>query len=280
VASAEDLAKLLDVPADEVGAECERMVRRRELTPLRPLDLAILRTVDAGVNEAEMADSGRKEKGEGEEVSMTTANVRDVLGRDSRNVYRRCRRLESQIGLLRSARRKSDRKLYFFPVTGQVLSHTNHGQIGRVLSDLQAIAQRRGLPPRVQIPPATKRSLMADYRRYLQKLAASSPSKDREHLTSFERELIGVVSGTSLSDVLGLLGVRPFRPWTRTWRTARDGNPSGPLLDSIIDWLHDHADPSGDPPGTVYILPHRPPRPRHEDGSAGDRSDSELRKSA
>lgn len=256
VASAEDLVKALArrlrAPVDvaAVEAECERMVRRRELEVLRREDLQILRALD------------------GSPKGATTPELNAAAGLDRRRAYDRCKRMERKIGLLRSEARRSESFVYFFPVTGQVLSAGNYDEIQRVIEDLKEIARRLGIPPSAKITEDVKRTLIEEYRRYFEALRKGKPAKARRRITAFERQLMAVLSETKLSDVTGLFGVRPFHPWTREWRLNRSAGAPDSLIDAIIDWLHDHSEAAGGLPGDVYF-PRLPKK-----AAEGDRGDA------
>ncbi len=96
-----------------------------------------------------------------EEGPLTTAQIAEEVGAPRDFVYRRCRRIARLLpsgnptSLVSSELVESNRNLYFFPATGQVLTNTTYGQIDSVVSDLKGIARKR-VKPRTQIPEDTK----------------------------------------------------------------------------------------------------------------------------
>jgi len=247
---ARELAKELGAPVDVPGVEreCERLVRRHELEVLRRDDLQIIRAIDARTRVA----------GDGE-AAAATSELNRAVGGNGRRAYGRSKRMEETIGLLRSRTRPSDRLSFFFPVTGEILTQTNVPRIQVVIDDLKKIARDSGLTPGRQIPEPVKRSLITKYRQYFARLGEGESDKVQAQIRSFEGELMRVLRGTTLSDVVGLLGVRAFHPLIREWQLNRDANPVGPLIDAIIDWILDNSDTHGGLPGSVYLLPHQPP---------------------
>jgi hypothetical protein len=249
---ARELAKELGVPVGvpAVERECERLVRRHELDVLRPDDLQIIHAIDART----------RVMGDGE-AAAATSELNRAVGGNGRRAYGRCKRMEETIGLLKSRTRPSDRLSFFFPVTGEILTQTSVPRIQVVIEDLKRIARDSGLTPGRQIPEPVKRNLITKYRQYFVRLSEGESDKVRAQVRSFEAELMRVLRGTTLSDVVGFLGVRSFHPPIREWQLNRDANPAGPLIDVIIDWILDNSDVHGGLPGSVYLLPHRPKRP-------------------
>jgi len=199
-ATASRLAALLTEPEDEIVRQCERMARRRAVIALRPPDLAVLLVLI------------------GESRRVTTPEVSSTSG--VADAYRRCRRLE-ELGLLASNRRKSGQMRYFFPVTRQVLTRTSYPGIMQIIQDLQAIA-RRVAPEggRARISLEVRRLLLDLFVEYLRRLAAQATPREREQIEAFLRELVAVLSATTRSEVIRLVGIRPFYPWVREWWIA------------------------------------------------------------
>lgn len=246
VGSAQELATELRKDVATIETECERMVRRHELDVLRTDDLEIIRTL------------GAEENGD---APVATADLNRALGDDGRRAYGRCKRMEERIGLLRSHARPGDALRCFFPVTGDILTQTTVPQIQGVIEDLKQIALGSGLGTGRQIPEPLKRTLTAKYRGYFARLREGKSDRVQAQIGSFEGELMRVFQGTTLSDVIGLLGVRSFHPRIREWQLDYGANPTGPLIDAIIDWILDNSDAHGHLPGSVYLVRHRPPQP-------------------
>jgi DNA-binding Lrp family transcriptional regulator len=96
---------------------------------------------------------------------LTTAALQQALtpadGSRARReqVYRRCVRLAGKADLLRSEKVKSERQLYFFPATGEVLNKNNYAGVHEALAGLRAIAAGLPVPRGANIPPAVKAEL-------------------------------------------------------------------------------------------------------------------------
>jgi len=194
------LAARLGEPEAEIVRQCARMARRREVVVLRPPDLAILLLLLA------------------EDRRVTTPEVRGTSG--VAGAYDRCRRLE-ELGLLASSRRKSNQRRYFFPVTRQVLTRTTYPGIMQIIEDLKAIA-RREAPGEgsVRVSLAVRQLLLDLFVEYLRRVAAQATPEEREQIEAFLRELVAVLSATTRSEVVRLVGIRPFYPWVREWWIA------------------------------------------------------------
>ncbi len=150
---------------------------------------------------------------------LSTAELAAEVGEETKTVYQRCRTMQRHARkYMRSTTREGDRPLYFFPATGDVLTNTSYKRIGKVMHDLRDIAHRHPVKRGKQLPEATKKALKRDYTMYLDGLAARSKGAEREQIQAFEGQLMAVLSGTRLSDILGMTGVRPFRPMIRVWQ--------------------------------------------------------------
>lgn len=266
--SAADLAQLLGVPRADVEEECERLVRRKVLDKLAEPDLKILKAID------------EEERSSSNGGWVATPHVGRTIGMSGRTAYPRCKRLDERLGLLRSDRIKRDRPLFFFPVTGKVLTGANYDDVQKVVRALEAIARRTGLKSGVRIPAALKGRLVTEYRRYFLRLRQGKPNEIRQQIDHFERQLMAVLSGTTLSDVVGFLGIRPFRPWIRVWRLDREGNPTGPVIDAVIGWIVLHQNGGGSLPGPVYIPKRRQRPPNPEAAAAAASRPPDLQKTA
>jgi len=237
-ASASRLSALLGEPEDEIAPQCERMARRRAVVALRPPDLAILLLLI----------------GEGRPV--TTPEISGTSG--VADAYRRCRRLE-ELGLLASDRRKSGQRRYFFPVTRQVLTRTTYSGIVQIIQDLQAIARREAPDGgSAVIPLEVRRRLLDLFVQYLRRLAAQAAPREREQIEAFLRELVAVLSATTRSEVIRLVGIRPFYPWVREWWIADPARAAA--IRSAAGDRRARPTGSSSPDITVYVAV-RLPRP-------------------
>jgi len=155
---------------------------------------------------------------------LSTRELADAVGEDRAKVYRRLCRMQKILAehdvsheWMETSLVDSSRPLFFFPATGDVLTSTNHAQIDKVVGDLKGIAHTVRVPRGAQLTPEVKRTLVKKYRSYLGNMAARAPARERAHVQAFESQLMAVMSGTMLSDVLGFFGLRKFTPKERVW---------------------------------------------------------------
>jgi DNA-binding Lrp family transcriptional regulator len=184
------------------------------------------------------------------EGPLSTRELADRVGADTKTVYQRCSRMEREFKRkkwIESQPRLSDRRLYFFPATGDVLTHSSQPRIAKTIQDLKGIARQHAVKRGAQLPDKVKNVLRRDYRKYLQDLAADLPERERQQVQSFEGQLMAVLNGTRLSAVVGLMGLRGFRPKIRVW-WLRGGAPA-----SLPGFPTDNHGPEPEPsslPGT------------------------------
>jgi Winged helix-turn-helix DNA-binding len=69
---------------------------------------------------------------------LATPELADRVGAERSPVAYRCKRLEEKFGLLTSDLDKSDRKIFFFPVTGEVMTRANHDRIMAIIARMKA----------------------------------------------------------------------------------------------------------------------------------------------
>jgi hypothetical protein len=215
----------LGAPEDSVATICRRLARQRALGSLKVRDLAILITVAAWTKSHRTVAGAEwiTTPALHELVEAEVATLPDEAApKPSSDTYRRCCRLEERLRMLDSRVRRSTRRLYFFPVTGQVLTNTNYAEVQKVIHDLKEIA-RRIIPAGVTgITPPVAKKLLAEYRRYLRELIMRTRDpRAREQILRFERQLMAVIAGSKKAEVIGLFGLRPFHPMVREWRLAR-----------------------------------------------------------
>jgi hypothetical protein len=224
-ASAPMISVHLEATEDSVQPACRRLARRGTLGVLRVRDQAILTTV-AAWTKSHRTSAGAEWITTPALHELVEAEVATLPGeaapKPSSDTYRRCCRLEGRLHMLDSRVRESTRRLYFFPVTGQVLTNTNYAEIQKVVNDLKEIA-RRNIPEGVtEITPPVAKKLLAEYRRYLRELImGKSNPRAREQILRFERQLMAVIAGSRKAEIIGLFGLRPFYPMVREWRFAQ-----------------------------------------------------------
>jgi len=155
---------------------------------------------------------------------LTTRDLSQRINVDRKDVYQRCRRLNKKFpDLFQSDSKASDRRLLFFPAIGAVVNKANYEQVGKVASELRAIAHRYPVPRGKKLPPEVKNKLLRDYRQYLSRLEETASPRELPKLQAFEKELMATLGGTFISDVVRCVSLRIFRPQERTW-TLLPGN--------------------------------------------------------
>lgn len=222
------LAARLGSEQQQVEKVCRSLKREHKLVELSQVDAAILDSLN----------------GNG---SLSTSDLADAVEEDPRRIYQRCRRLE-QTGFLSSATRQSTRRLFFFPATGAVLNRANYGDVDRLIGELKGIARRHVIPRGAQIPGPIKDAIRTEYRRYIHKLADGVSQREQQQLESFELELMSALSNTTLSDVVGCIGLRPFFAKIKVWvsrvpesldlsEIAGGGLPGDPIWNGDVIWV-------------------------------------------
>jgi predicted transcriptional regulator len=199
---------------ERVGAPREEVERRHGLMRFYgELSSTVLRDFDAGIFD----------ELEGERP-VRTSDLAKRTREDLSRVYRRCQRLAE--AFLGSEPVKADRPLYFFPVTGDILTGANYPHLGKVMDDLRGIVARHAIPRGARLSAELKAQLCREYRGYLGRLAKAAEPGEAQQIEAFEGELMKVLSGTTRADVVALFGVRPFWPQVRAWRMRVPANPS------------------------------------------------------
>lgn len=147
----------------------------------------------------------------GDEGPLTTEELADRLdaGRDS--VRRECRELE-ETGDVVSTRRRSTRRLLFFPMTREVVHGANYDRVTTLDGDLIAVVMGHGLP-------AQRAALRRALRSHFAELAERDDLDPyRNALDDFEARLLAAVdAATETQQVKRELGTRPFYPQLIVW---------------------------------------------------------------
>ena len=146
---------------------------------------------------------------------MTTGQLAGRIGADREAVYRECRRLERQ-GRLASVQRRGARRVFFYPMTREVVTSANYDRVKELDGDLRVIIGAHA-------PPAGKAALRSALRGHFSGLYARAdlaPYVDA--IKEFEEELLRAVrDATTRSEVTGHLGIRGFFPQVIVWRRVR-----------------------------------------------------------
>ena len=153
------------------------------------------------------------------EGPLSTTELAKKVGAHPSTVRRHVKRMETLWPKwVKSDEVPTGRRLFFFPTTGDILTETTHDRIEEIVGDLRAIARRQPVKPGVQLPGKVKNALRRDYRAYLGNLAGRADKKEKRQIKAFEGQLMAVMNGTDLSDVLAFFGVRPFIAKVKKWR--------------------------------------------------------------
>lgn len=254
------LARRVGEKRARVAERCRELKRARQLVDLGEQDLAILASLrrDGHLDTPALA-------GEGPAARPIT-----------RQTYQRCLRMADQAHVLTSRKVKSKKVLFFFPGTGDVLGRTNFSRIQETVAALQEIARQHPLPAKTQIPLAIKEELRREYRSYLGSLAAAAEPPERTKIQGFEQELMRVLDGTTMTDVVTCVSLRGFHPKVRDWRITPEMEAA---IDRALRWLRArHWVEGGKLPGideTFWVL--RANQERKRSGQKRERSDPERK---
>ncbi len=208
------LAEILDIPLSDVESGCMRLQKSG--------------AVGAGLRDSE---DRRIHKALVKNGGLSTTRLARELGIQPKRAYQRCRRLQDTVGLLRSHPELSPRRLYFFPVNGQVLTQASYPGIEEHLADLEkigrGIAKQHGVTrPKQKLPKKAKERMRAAYLKKLDQLRKDATTPAEEYrIDAFESELMRVLKGTPLAEVLALMGLRRFVPKIRVWEEL-PGDPN------------------------------------------------------
>jgi hypothetical protein len=216
--STASLARAVREKPEVVAQHCRALKRGHQVVDLGGHDLAILAML--------------RRKGHLPTPALTRQGP--GAGPGTHRIYQRCLRMEDQAHVLTSQKVKSQKVLFYFPGTGDVLGRNNFSEIQQAVDALREIARRHKVPPRTQIPETVKEELRREYRTYLHHLAAAAEPLERPKITSFERDLMRVLKGTTVSDVVTCVSLRGFHPKVRDWQITLEMEQA---IERALRWL-------------------------------------------
>ena len=151
--------------------------------------------------------------------ALTTEELAHKLGLNSGQVYQVCRRLENK-GYFTSEIKDSEKRVFFAPLTGEVVHAGNFQRLDVLYKNLDAIV--------AEFSPGdtkTERSLQSFFADLLKK---KEYEKYRKPISSSKEDLLRTVSSAKKkSDVNELLRLRPFHPKVRTWGSSIKSSTRG-----------------------------------------------------
>ena len=165
----------------------------------------------------------------------TTSDLAAKTKMKPNQALRRCKRLQ-MAGILRSEKRRSERSLFFFPTSGDVITQTNYEDIQKLIDRLRSIAQQYQLPRKVSIPDAIKEDLRKQYRIFLREYATDLSPRQQKQVRAFEKELMTTLNDTNLSDILQRIGLRRFSPKILIWILMDTPPGGGEVLAGDVIW--------------------------------------------
>lgn len=145
-----------------------------------------------------------------------TTELARAVHAGSPRVLDTCKRLERR-RKVKSTVKPS--RLFFFPVTGEVMSEATHHEIEVIRHHLRALFDRHLKGAAWKSKPIPK-ALLGALERYLMRIAADSESRRRaDRIRSFRDELRAAASaGRSWRELKALIGLRPFEAKAKIWR--------------------------------------------------------------
>lgn len=241
--STSGLVQELREDRERIQQSCNHLKRAKKVADFNEVDIGIAVSLhqNGGLSTASLTTDSKP----------GIHRIRTGLRVDTARVGRRCERLK-RLGILQQEKQPRKHPLYFFPMTGDILNTSNYAGISEVVNGLKGIASKYPLHRGTHIPAEMKAGLRQDYHRYLHDLEAGLETRKQKKIRAFEAELMGVLSGTTRSDVVGFFGVRPFFPQIRVWeegprpqigliaawyRKAMSPNPGTGLLPGDVVWV-------------------------------------------
>lgn len=145
------------------------------------------------------------------EGPLTSSDLAEHLREDARYVTILCEQLEEEGWLVRG-NKKAEKRLFFTPLTGEVVHGGNFERVQRLLRELRDIVDRHGLKP----------SLTAALQKFFAGVLAR-PQLEPYHkqIARFRDEMLAVARNASQSEVRALIRMRPFFRTVVTWNLSR-----------------------------------------------------------
>ncbi len=139
---------------------------------------------------------------------LTTSEIAQKTGLDSKKVYRICTPLEKK-GLLEKVKKPREKPLFFSLIIRQIMHAGNHDLITTLNTELRIIIRKNELRD-----PRMERAL----RKFFANMLRTYPQY-RNAINSGMERLIGTINRTNTKDeVLELLGLRPSYPEVCIWK--------------------------------------------------------------
>jgi|GEM_PF-4730622 len=143
---------------------------------------------------------------------VSTGELAQGLDLSTRQVYAICRRFEKK-GYLASEVKPSEKRVFFAPLTGEVVHARNYDRVDTLYKKLGGIVAQFSPGD-----PKMKQSLQGFFGDMLRK---EEYAKRRKSINTFRKSLLRTVSrAEKKSDVDKIMGLRPFHPKVRIWESA------------------------------------------------------------
>lgn len=181
-------------------AQLERLTAKKPLSPLYLRQRARHQRLPGEIIEV-LKDEG----------PLTSRALAERLREDARYVAILCGQLEEEGWLVRG-KKAEKKRLFFAPVTGEVVHGGNYYRLQRLLRELREIVDQHGLGP----------SLAAALQRFFAALL-TKPELESHHkqIARFRDEMLDAARGAeSESDVRAMVGLRPFFRQVVTWEPS------------------------------------------------------------
>ena len=176
---------------------------------------------------------------------QSTRELADATGLDTKHVYQRCRHFMKKTESdpwLSTSKRRSSRKLFFFPATRSVMSAENFQEVNEITGHLRKIVRQHRYGSKEELPKKVKREIRRESCSYLHQLEAAATDQKRRYLKAFENDFMLALNSTTPAELVSTFSPRPFHPQEVVW------HPHLPLwVDRLLDGLAQAAIDSASP---------------------------------
>jgi len=147
---------------------------------------------------------------------LSTRQIAERLEVDRGRVYRRCRKLRERTELLRAQQGRSDRPVFLFPVTGEVVTKGSRDRIDALVQDLDDLVWRYAQRGKSLTDPEKKKLRTA----LLDRVRSLEP--DEEQMERFVERIDEIAGHTGGSHFRAAYAPTPYYPACTYWSLAGD----------------------------------------------------------
>jgi len=148
------------------------------------------------------------------EEPLTSAEIAKKGNLDSRYVTRICNRFKKEGYITKGKRKETKKRLYFAPVTGEVINASNYEKVSTIYRELRNVVSKFNLED-----PELKQHL----RKSLESIQTRRDlAKSQKSIENFKNDLLTEVNkAEKKEDIHDFLGVKPFHPKVTTWKMPK-----------------------------------------------------------